>query len=480
MKTRSSFAISEDGIMLFDFLWLSTILVYWKLPRGVGFELYAPLQMAMAGLLLAWFLLRWRYKFRPLFSSGGVASVFEGWSRVLILFGVLCLSAFVRAIVANFLNSDLYYALSIFSSLFFWLIYSAYVFCVILAYRDDQGSLRRITLFIFWGFGFYVTFNLAAYLAGTRSPNPVYLAVYPSQLLSFLGIESTRVLFPFADGINSFAISSGSVFMLLFPAVFASRDKAARGLGLIFLLSTCAVIVMSDSRGAILFLSIVLLFGLLPLRFARPLMLAAIVTSLLPGLGALFFADALAIETSLRRPGGSLTEERFAVLEENLCEGRVKPRLTALSNREIVWAVTLDEFRHPKLVHLVGYGYRGQVEAGISEQLSCVFLTHVYRDFVSVHNVWLQVLVETGYIGLIAALLLTYETGERLARFAGRDDSGVYRGMFFSLIYMIFAGTLESTLSPDYYVTFALFIVLLLFAWISPHDFEYQRNRHRA
>ncbi|WKZ34316.1 MAG: O-antigen ligase family protein [Anaerolineales bacterium] len=472
MKVKFRSVVTKPQLLIFDFLWLLTVLVYWKLLRGVGLELYWLFQVILLSIFLVGFFFRLSLNSSCIFPSIWSGSSLDLHYLGTVVFGSIWLIAFVRRIIGDLLQFDLFNALVALCNLIFWLVYATYLFMVIQNQRGSRNSMGYVLLFVFWGFGFYVGLNLLAFSVGVMPDSSIYLTSYPSQLLSMLGSQGNRILFPLADGINSFGVSAGAVLVLFIPILFSTKDTLIKLTSMFFSLSSIAVMVMTDSRGAILFAWIAGFLYLLPGRISKHLIWLSVFVSFLPLLVALFFPALLNFEYGFTRPPGNLTEKQRMVLEEEFCADKVKPLAGPLSNRPIIWAVALDEFKHPRFVHLVGYGYRGQVDAGISEDLSCIFLSFVYRRFASSHNIWLQIITEIGYIGVIGTLFLFYKTAGRLYTLIEKDNSGFYKGMRLALIYIVFAGTLESILSPDYYIPFAMFLAINIMTLLSANDIE--------
>jgi hypothetical protein len=170
------------------------------------------------------------------------------------------------------------------------------------------------------------------------------------------------------------------------------------------------------------------------------------------------------------RPSSDLSATEKEVLQSQYCGERVSPGSGALSNRPLIWNTVLDKLQQPSSMHLIGYGFRGQLFSGISDELSCIFLSFVERRLASAHNLWLQTTLDLGYAGSLTVFVLTALVILRLSTLSIRTGDLTYKCMLYGILYLTFAGSLEAILSPDYMGTYPMYILIAIATVISNGD----------
>jgi O-antigen ligase len=167
-------------------------------------------------------------------------------------------------------------------------------------------------------------------------------------------------------------------------------------------------------------------------------------------------------------------------VENEACNELLEQSGGFLSNRPVIWQFGLDEFRQFKPVHLVGYGFRGQLVSGLSSQYSCLFKSYLRPQYASLHNIWLQILIDTGYLGLAITFSLAALLAYSLAKLFLLTGSRVFQGMLTLCLFIIMAGTMEASLSPDYYVLFPVFYILAVPLLFSEREMQPARKIEKS
>jgi len=132
----------------------------------------------------------------------------------------------------------------------------------------------------------------------------------------------------------------------------------------------------------------------------------------------------------------------------------------AFSYRPLIWEAAVDELAHPRLEHLVGFGFRGQLGSGVWQAYRCVFVRYAQPQLASVHNAWLQSILDTGYVGLVLTLFFLSMLLVRATSQCFRMGEASFQGMGAIVLYAVLAGTAEATLSPEYHGIFSMLLLL--------------------
>jgi hypothetical protein len=347
--------------------------------------------------------------------------------------------------------------------LFSYIVLGAVVFTALVVCNGNWELQARIRTAVLYSFGLYVTLDLILHLAGVNQPYNIYLTKYPAQLASLFGFSVYRVLFPTADGINAFGILSGLTFSALGTLAVSSRGAREKCLAGLMAFSSLIVMIMTDSRAAILFSFVVIGLVFLNPRFSLITRWIPFLVSLMP----LIFILNLPISRGLSWMNRPDIPWEPLPDQARECEALLQRADGTLSNRPLIWEVAFDEFKHPSPMHIVGYGYRGHVVSGLSMRYSCLFQSYALPELASVHNIWLQILVDLGYIGLfIVATLCVLLIGKLLSLFNARGDPTLL-SLLASLLFILCEGSLDSALTPDTYGNFIMFLYIVLIAMVS-------------
>jgi hypothetical protein len=339
-------------------------------------------------------------------------------------------------------------------------VFLAYAICG--GNETMRAGIRRAFL---GSFGVYILANLLLHSVGVVHPDTIFLADYPAQMLSLLGIPTHRVLFPMAEGINGFGVFAGLGLSCGFPLLFSRAGRAERIAGSALVLACIGALLLVDSRGSVIFALVAGMIALLPWRFlsfARWYPLAVSVLPLLIGV-----SSSSSNPTSLawlNRPKSVNAVNQSTGFAGADCERRILGANGFLSNRPIIWKAGVEATRGFGTAQIFGWGYRGQITSGLSDQYSCLFKSYAMPEIASLHSVWLQLLVDVGYLGVIVVLLSYAVLVLRISRLERLVRDPAFRGMLGGLLFIVSVGALEATLSPDFYGAFFFFALVLAIA----------------
>lgn len=362
---------------------------------------------------------------------------FRSKSFYLFLFYCLLLIiSFIRTLILKTFPANV-----ILGNFLIWIITVVFGLTLFLTAKNEETkeNYRRA---IFISISLYFTFNFFLYIIGYDSPEHLYLIQYPAKLLSSIGITSNRILFPSASGINSFGATAGIGLVSNF-VIFSQKNKMSdKFLSLVGGISSLSIILLTDSRGALAFsIATISLFLVLPKKLYPALQILPFFAPLLP-LFLIFILNLLPeqIITVLSRESGDLSN---------------------VSNRLTIWNIILSELKNFKLIHLIGYGYRGQVISGLASSYAYIFYSYTSQDVATAHNFLLQNILEIGYIGAIIFLIFLKTIMSNLAHWVKINSMDyISKCSLFVLVYLLFIGITEAVLSPDYQEVFVILLLL--------------------
>jgi hypothetical protein len=294
----------------------------------------------------------------------------------------------------------------------------------------------------------YASINLALYLAGVQSPDAGFSTLQyrtvgsPATLLGSLGVHTGRVLFPLASAINFYGVACGAALtgtaILMMRVRQAPRWPTRIGLG-----AAAACLLMGDSRTAIALSIAIILYFFLSRRAAG----AAGAAVLLPAL-PLVLVGFLSI---LNSAGASTALSRNSVGTD----------FATATGRAQIWSASWDMLKHPQIQQLVGWGADGHITSGASYHWAYLF-RGVLDDpsIASTHNLAIQTVFDSGYIGLAILIAAATMTCVRLARIVGREPSSPAAALLGMLLVILLGGVTE--ISPSYHAQEALVMTLLI------------------
>jgi hypothetical protein len=330
-----------------------------------------------------------------------------------------------------------------------------------------QFQLKKGLLF---AFGLYISMNVVFYFIGIDAHDSIYLTSYPSQMLGFLHIKASRVLFPMADGINGFGLLTGAVLVGHFRLLNTNVWKKEKIISFCLVVICVFVILLTDSRGALVFSIISILIMYFHQKFYKLIRWSPIIFPFI-SLFVVFLASKFTVNIPswLVRPNSSWSNSQITYSNQ-LCQELLHQTNGIFSNRPVIWSVVLSELMDIKPIHLVGYGFRGQVMSNISANYSCLFSSYTDSLLASAHNIWLQFVLDVGYLGLIMTMGLLYYLLLHLPGLISISKGYFYLAIEGILLYILFIGTIEAPLSPDFFCIFIMVIFICLATLIRDSD----------
>jgi hypothetical protein len=324
--------------------------------------------------------------------------------------------------------------------------------------RFGSVAPELITRALFHGLGLFLVLNLGLHLAGVRPPSIGQVtSAGDALMLSLIGIDTPRVVFPLATSLNGYAVTSGLGLVVAFGML---AKRASKGLDfwwwLTVLIAAGISILLGDSRGAALFALAVIFFMSLAPRFAKERAHWIIVLAPLGSVAAAALLVAFA-----ESGGAALLPEAVQLFLRPDAGGD-----DLGSGRALVWSVAAEELLEPKAAHMVGYGFYGHVISGISKYYAALFPYLDNPDFATLHNAALQYVIDAGYIGLLLFFGLLFMTVKRaaLAR-VPLSAPVVAAGLFFVLM-----GLTEAVPTPYMRDAFLVFVMLCFHAATIPNS----------
>lgn len=303
-----------------------------------------------------------------------------------------------------------------------------FLYCYILFGRSLFGyefALRLLLINVL----IFVFSNLLLYFSGVkRSWGDQFVVDYGSGqalMLKALGFSLDRVHFILSAGVNSYsaiaALGLGlSVIICRFGVVW-----------FLCVLSSVVSILLIDSRSAILYCFLALAVSWAVVRFGlwRAGGLLAFLIPLFPLAINFLYLIAGAVFG-----GGGLS--------------RADSDAESIGGRSLIWVVALNKFSDFSLAHIFGYGNAGQVASGISSGIGRLdeFSNYVNAEQHSMHNVYLQALVNYGYVGLFVFLVISFSVyfGIGRAYRLGRIDRRFVWGWLFVFYLVLFFNNTEA------------------------------------
>jgi O-antigen ligase len=286
--------------------------------------------------------------------------------------------------------------------------------------------------------GVYVATNVAMRIVGFHSPSSVAAAGTPAQLLGLVGIHTSRVLFPLADGVVNFGDTVGVA--LAASAILAIRVAGRQRLiAILLLMASAYALLATDARGALL---CAIAATILALIIGRHRVLACL-AFLVPATTAIVsFVLGVVAQTSLV---GTFS--------------RQGDDLVTATNRTFIWHAILHFLSHPSLTQLYGYGANGQISSGANLGYDYLFYGTPDPGSYSAHNFMLQTVLDIGYVGLLVFVVLLYLTARRLQEMITNHGSVPAKALLCTLVYFVLNGATDP--SPSLYTIETLYFFLL-------------------
>lgn len=423
------------------------------------------LLLVLAGLFMTAFQLRFAfdrdaYKLISIFFVVAililVALVVNGmsgakrWPVGFLMFGFLFLfSCVVEFVVAG----KSFFYMAVLASNIFFVGVLAYLVFQRARYNDPVFLVKVVYVNIF----IYVAVNLALYFVGIRkSWADQFIVDYDSGravMLGAIGYSVERAYFMLSNGINSYGGVSG---VLLGLSIILFRRTKWAFFSFVAAAITCLLI---DSRSAILFciLAVLISWFVAGRGYWRLGLFIAILLPLFPLIsGVVYYLVGLVF-------GGT-----DALVRSDSDGG-------SLGGRSLIWMSAIKVFQEFSLYQVLGYGNAGQVTSGVSSAIGATqeFSNYVNVESHSVHNFYLQALLNYGYLGFLLVVFLLFSVFSGIRRYAGSgecDRTFLWALLFVFYFIMFINNTEVSIIYPG-----QLFFPFLLFVFVMS-GYRYRRS----
>jgi hypothetical protein len=290
----------------------------------------------------------------------------------------------------------------------------------------------------------YVTINAVLNLGGVQNSLPAgFTQGTSATLLSSLGLAIGRTRFPLATSINLFAIVAGAALVSVVALRFRPRPRLSRSVTAIAIAACLYCLLISDSRTVLLVSAFAIALVLLRVRIP-----AAAVAGLIPllpilVLGLIGLVADLHLASALSR--GSIETQQFATA----------------TGRLFIWQESWDFLKHFKIQELYGWGAAGHYASGASFHYAPILSSspEAPKELFT-HNDALQMVFDTGYLGLGVLVFAIWTTWRRLQRELDLDYNSPVLALMGMIIVIVISGATE--VSPTYYTQEALLELLLV------------------
>jgi len=336
-------------------------------------------------------------------------------------------------------------------TMFFLFLWSSIIlFAISIVLHIHQSDYPKLLHYFFASLGVYVTINVVFHFLGITSSAKRLFAMYTkgtseALMLSSLGIKTDRVLFLMTTGLNEFGLICGSVIVIWSLIFFNSTNSAKlKFVSVLFLFFALCGILLTDSRAAVLFLLFTVLFFALVKHYWK---IIAFAFFLLPVVIPLFLFNIDVISEH--------------AMEYNVTSVARNPdEVKQLAGRYIVWDNAFKFLSEFSLTHVVGYGLFSQAISGLSIEYYSLGKLFQNPDRVTLHNSYLQYLLDVGYIGMLVFLLAYYSVLKKLNRLRKCNSNIIYTIAIAFLFFMGLTSLFEISLTL--YNISTAFIVLFM------------------
>jgi O-antigen ligase len=316
-------------------------------------------------------------------------------------------------------------------------IHNLLIFALVgaLAFRVVQiVDARRIIASLVDGIGLYSLANVVAYyVLGMRSPSEATRMNLGAEHLS-------RVTFPLSLSVNLAPLIAATYLAAVY-FLFREQDSRRRAFRILCAAASAVIVFESDSRvAALAAVVVVLTVFLFPATLRRLTSCLVVLAFLSPWLLRPIIAgirDLIALVLSVVSTRSDLTGDK----------------ISDLAGRGYIWEKALSfwssDVNSPFEI-LFGYGLQGHYKSGASHQYAS-FMSSIFRDtekLLHTHNSWLQLLFDSGLIGMFLMGGALLWASLRLSRQA--QEWGAYALAASTMISVLVLGSMtEVLLTPD-------------------------------
>jgi O-antigen ligase len=302
---------------------------------------------------------------------------------------------------------------------------------------------------------FYSLLNFAFYFASISLKTSVLQegAEAKSVLLSYLGLDLSRVQFPLVSGFNSYGVLVGALFLIIGLEIILYKKKSIINLSIFFVFFVQLLLI--DTRTAFFisfFILLIIVLNQKTFKIKKNSIIKFIPYCII--LGPILYVVLLPIIAE------------FTFVSEF---SRNAEEIKTGNQRFLIWAIALEHLINFDVIHLFGYGEFGHFSSGASLKWSFLFETWENGGMTSPHNSMLSTIFDIGYLGLFFFTGSFVNSINRIYKyFYFRPKNSVIYISFYC--YTIFLGITDT--NTGFY--FDNFINLLLIVFIV-ESFEAQK-----
>jgi O-antigen ligase len=133
------------------------------------------------------------------------------------------------------------------------------------------------------------------------------------------------------------------------------------------------------------------------------------------------------------------------------------------NNRLYIWRVVFDYLKSPHFSQFIGYGANGQSISHLSDYYAYLFNFTTDATLYTTHNIALQTILDTGYIGLVVLVAVVVAAIRCFERNLDGAPGGapLAAGPLALLLVLVLAGLVDAAPSYLFLDTFVLFAITL-------------------
>jgi O-antigen ligase len=324
-----------------------------------------------------------------------------------------------------------------------YLLFVAFGIILVTTARGSRERDERL-LAIAIAPGVYVAINIAMSLAGLQNSTPTgFAAGTPAKLLQIIGISAGRVRFPLATSINLFSIIVAAALVSVVAIKLYSPSLLSRRLVWLTITACVYCLLLGDSRGALLVAGVVIVLFVRRIRISATVVAGIVPLLPLIVIGVLALLANTGVNGSLSR-GSSATQD-----------------VTTASGRLYIWEGSWEVLKHWNFQEFYGWGAAGHYTSGASQHYAYILSSSPEATkTLFTHNLVLQMLFDTGYIGLIILIVAVWSTWRLLTNYLDVNPKSPVVALMAMLLVILLSGATE--VSPTYYSQEALLAVLMI------------------
>lgn len=209
------------------------------------------------------------------------------------------------------------------------------------------------------------------------------------------GIWNNRLLFPFTSTPGVFSVEIGLLTILLYPKLIQYKTKLFLAIIVSLFLLSIFCMVGGNSRTAMLCVVLAILSRYLSQKYDRKLFVIT-----------LFFIMIFPIVISYVN-----FDKYYSIFPNSLASilrSNDPSEIFTVNNRNYIWKHAFDNLIYVKPIHIIGYGAFGRISSSIAFNYAAPWQNPL---LLSLHNGYIETVIDIGYIGifvLLFLLLLTY------------------------------------------------------------------------